>query len=126
MYIFMNRRKRSGPRTLPCGTPLMTLDSDDWQLPTFIHCVLPCRKEEIHCNKLPSIPNEASFTHSLLWTTYTLSKALLKSMLAQSTELRVFSTNDQSFTHSISWLHVDRRARKPCCCVTGSATSDLL
>jgi len=47
-------------------------------------------------------------------------------MFAQSTELRVFSTNDQSFTHSISWLQVDRRVRKPCCCfVIGSETSDL-
>ena len=36
------------------------------KLPTFIHCVLSCRKEEIHCNKLPSIPHEAIWIISVL------------------------------------------------------------
>ena len=27
----------SGASVARCGTPLMTLDSDDWQLPTFVH-----------------------------------------------------------------------------------------
>ena len=61
---FTYNRKRSGPKTLPCGTPLNTCSScEKFPLgPTFID--LDVRKLSNHCSSLPLIPNDFSFSIS--------------------------------------------------------------
>ena len=46
----------SGPRTEPCGTPLVTGDHWERQPLTDTCCLRPVRKAPIHVSRLPAIP----------------------------------------------------------------------
>ena len=54
-------RNKTGPNTLPWGTPLMTSEVLDGTPFTTTRCVLPLKKDSIHFNKLPVMPYASSF-----------------------------------------------------------------
>ena len=74
---FMRIRNKRGPSTLPCGTPLVTLDEDDLVLLTMTCWVLWDRKDWIHLPSFPVTPAAFSFLRSIPLST--LSNAFLKS-----------------------------------------------
>src|SRR5664279_3164499 len=78
----MYRRKRRGPRTVPCGTSDVTGSQEDFEPLIVTRCSRFLKKEEIHASVLPRIPYDISFTMSR-WCG-TESNALLKSKIAMS------------------------------------------
>ena len=46
IYIYIAHKV--GPRKLPCGIPLVTLDLFEQDVPTFTHCNRLDKKQEIH------------------------------------------------------------------------------
>ena len=64
----MNYRKRSGPSTVPLGTPLLTVAFSDVAPSTMTCCVRPARKDLIHSRVPDSIMVELS-QKSLMWGT---------------------------------------------------------
>ena len=73
----MNIRKRVGPRTDPCGTPLVTSVQSEYLPFITTLCFLPSSHCWIQPFTLPSTPIEATLSINLWWGT--LSKALAKS-----------------------------------------------
>ena len=65
MYI----ANRVGPRILPCGIPLVTLDLFEHDVPIFTHCYRLDKKQEIHLFNLLAMPEEYNFTANLLCET---------------------------------------------------------
>ena len=74
---FTYRRKRTGPSTLPCGTPLVTGIQADSLVSSITRWSLSVRKSWIHARTLPWIPYDFSLVRRRPWDT--VSKALLKS-----------------------------------------------
>ena len=68
-------RNRRGPRTLPCGTPLRTLEVPDAVFPTVTYWLRLIKKFLIHFKSFPLIPHFLSFLKSIRWEI--VSKALL-------------------------------------------------
>src|SRR5437867_2614344 len=80
---FINIINNIGPRTEPCGTPLVTsTQSNTHPLRTTL-CFLPFNHSSIHCLTLPCIPISCNLYNSLLCET--LSKAFCKSKKNMST-----------------------------------------
>ena len=75
-------RKRSGPRTVPWGTPESTASSLEWQPSIITLWVLDVRKALIQSRMVPDIPQNSSLLMSLRWGT--VSNALLKSSTPMS------------------------------------------
>ena len=73
----MRITKRSGPRTLPWETPLVTTAKDNLVPFTMTCSDLPLIKDKIHLPRFPAIP--AAFNILRRIPLSTLSKALLKS-----------------------------------------------
>ena len=73
----INMRNRTGPRTLPWGTPNNTLSQSDSLPLTLTLCFLLVSHSLIYQPTLPSIPCAVTFFNSL--SVGTLSKALAKS-----------------------------------------------
>ena len=95
----MYRRNRSGPSTVPCGTPEVTSELEE-NCPSMITlCVCPRRNDSIYVRMLPLMPYCLSFHSSLLCGT--LSKALLKSRIAMPDCI------PQSLMLSVSWIVTD-------------------
>ena len=73
----MKMRNKTGPRTDPCGTPLVTnLHIEYWSL-MHTRCFLPLNQLLIHSQTLPLIPWLATLSNSLMCGT--LSNAFAKS-----------------------------------------------
>ena len=67
IYSFMSLikiMKRIGPVTVPWGTPLITLETDDFTPFTATYWSLSSRKDSIHWNTLPVTPKALSFFSS--------------------------------------------------------------
>ena len=56
LMSFMRIRKRTGPRTVPWGTPLLTSDDLDFALWARMNCFLPVKKLWIRVPNVPQIP----------------------------------------------------------------------
>jgi hypothetical protein len=98
-------RKRMGPSTLPCGTPLKTglrLERED---PTLTRWDLSVRKEAIVDNILPEIP--ISFNLYINLGTETQSNALAKSTYKIRVLTDLSKLADQSLTDSKRLVHVE-------------------
>ena len=108
-------KKRSGPRTEPCGIPDFTGTSSDASPSRTTAWVQPTKNDLIHQKVLPRTPCWESLSNSLRWLT--LSKALLKSKRTRSTCLHWLSCLDRSstWTSCINWVSHERFYRKPCC-----------
>src|SRR5664279_1714410 len=89
--LFTKSRNNSGPRTDPCGTPLVTSIHVEYALRILTRMVLAVRKDSIHFNVFPAIPYILNFFNSR--SCGTLSKAFLKSRYMMSTPYPV------SYTH---------------------------
>ena len=66
LMSFMYVRKRSGPRTVPWGTPESTGAGADVAPSTSTDCSRKERKERIHFSRGPPIPREESLKRSFL------------------------------------------------------------
>ena len=53
---FIKIKNKTGPRTEPCGTPLVTLATLEKQLSITTHCSLLCINADIKVNSLPVMP----------------------------------------------------------------------
>ena len=92
---FMKILNMVGPRTLPCGTPLLTFwEKDRIRLPSASNS-LTCwtqflKKSRIHLRIFSSKPIDCSLSSSLLWQT--LSNAFEKSRRIMSTGIPNYSS----------------------------------
>ncbi len=83
--------KRSGPKTEPWGTPVVTVDVLDLKLFNWIHWVCPERYDLNQDRGVPVIPIEANLSRST--SCETVSKATVKSRrtsMVKSPEIRPF------------------------------------
>ena len=87
--------KRTCPRTLPCGTPLVIEHVEEMDEPTRTAWVLWVKNAFIHNKRLPDIPYASSLWSSLLCEIE--SKALWKSTYAIVTDLWLASVMVQLF-----------------------------
>ena len=108
----MKMLKRKGPRTLPCGTPLVIEHVEEMDEPTWTAWVLWVRNTFIHNKRLPDIPYASSLCSSLLCEIE--SKVLWKSTYAIVTDLWLASVMVQLLRDSIRFVVVECRLRKPC------------
>jgi hypothetical protein len=79
---FTYATNNSGPRKLPCGSPVVTLTSSNNCPPSRTLCVRPSRNSLIHTTALGSTPEAAIFLSSRSWGTK--SKAFEKSIIIAS------------------------------------------
>lgn len=100
----MNSR---GPRTEPCGTPLITFSGLEVSNSTQTIWLLPCKKEAIQFKISYSKPYAFNLRRSFVCDT--VSNALLKSMYTESTRCLLLIASLHVCKVSISWVHVDRR-----------------
>ena len=87
--LFMYSKKRSGPRTEPCGTPELTGTSSEDSPSKTTAWVRPTKNDFIHVSVLPLMPCWESLKSNLRWLT--LTKALLKSSRTRSISPNFFS-----------------------------------
>ena len=104
----------TGPSTLPCGVPLVTLLHMDFALFTTTLWWRSDRKSSIQARTFLVTLYPSSFLSSLLCGT--LSNAFMKSMNTVSTQPPSSSIRVQTSRVDSSWVVVDRPAQKPCCC----------
>ena len=104
---------KMGPRTEPCGTPLITSDqSDRWPLKTTF-CFLPTRKFLIHSRTWPDIPQPYNIDIKRLCGTE--SKAFWRSKYNTSTEWPSSSAFVHLLMASRRRVEQDLPGVNPCC-----------
>ena len=110
---FTYSRKSSGPKTLPCGTPLNTSSSCEKVplSPTFI--VLEVRKSSSRCNNFPLIPKLFSFLISRRCVT--LSNAFRQSRYTTSKPYPSPNAFVQFSNVSRRLVRHDLPLQNPCC-----------
>jgi len=86
VILLIYNTNRTGPKQLPCMTPLIIFTVSDTTSPTWVHCCRSVKKFLIQANKLPVIPNDENRVNNFLWETE--SKAFWKSIYATATEWR--------------------------------------
>ena len=99
---------KMGPRTEPCGTPLITSDQSDWWPFKTTFCFLPTRKFLIHSRTWLFIPQHCNLDIKQLCDTE--SKAFWKSKYNTSTTVTIikcFSTFIDS-QQKLSWAGSSR------------------
>ena len=106
-------RKSKGHRTVPCGTPEVTLAVVEWQPSTMTLCVRSPRKALVHFKVGPCIPYSRSLFSSLPWGTS--SKGLLKSNTTMSVWCPSSLMVRRSCTVVNNCVSQEKDARKPCC-----------
>ena len=107
-------RKRTGPRTLPWGIPLLTSTQSEQEDPTRTCCCLLNRKYSVHFRIRPVIPY-ASILASNRWCG-TVSKALAKSKYIQSTFPPHSKVSDHSSSTSRSCVTHECFCLNQCWC----------
>ncbi len=112
---FMCIKKRTGPSTEPCGTPLKMSINLEYPSPILTRSVLFVRKLCIHLWSLPSIPSWSNFCSNLRWGTQ--SKAFLKSKYIISTPDFLFKARDHCSREFRRFVRHDLPCLKPCCLV---------
>ena len=109
-------RNNNGPRTVPCGTPDVTLHLSEASPSTTTCWWRLVRKESIHLRVLLLIPMLWSFLRRR-WCG-TESKALLKSIMIRSTWPLSSKTLARSLTSADNWVSQERPLRNPCWTLT--------
>ena len=109
----VEKRKRLGPSTDPCGTPDSTYMMSDFSPSMTTRCVLSDRKPFIHAFVFPLIPYWSSLWIRRLWLT--LSKAFEKSMMRQSVCCPLSRFRVTSSMNSTSWVSHDNFFLNLCC-----------
>jgi hypothetical protein len=99
---FTFARNSSGPRTLPCGTPDVTLTSSDNCPPTLTLCVLPRRNSPIHTTTSSPPARPQYFVSNRSWGTK--SKAFEKSIIILSVLPSLSSESAIYWQTVITWL----------------------
>ena len=115
--IFLGRslmysKNIAGPKTVPCGTPEETYTLSEVTPSRTTCCVLLVRKFSIQERSDPVIPLWCNFFSSL-WCG-TVLKALLKSIMMQSTWPLWSRTSARSSIVVASWVSQDLPFRNPC------------
>ena len=111
--LFTYTRKRNWPRTLPCGTPEVTLTSLYSYPPTPTLCVRPTRNSITQMTTFKSTPEADSFIISR--SRGTKSKALEKSIIIVSTPTRTSSESAMSWHTVMTCLSQEYPGLNPCC-----------
>jgi len=109
----MYMTKRSGPRTLPRGTPLVTSLQSATCWPMVTRCFRSERKSLIQFTMLSSKPYAAILAHNEAW--HTLSNALANSRNTTSTLYPLSMPSLILSTVSNRFVIVDLLSTKPCC-----------
>jgi len=111
---FINIRKRTGPNTIPWGTPEVTAGTfDEVALFTTTIWVLLVRKDVIQMWMFPLIPYQSRLYKSLLWGT--VSNAFAKLSEMRSIYIIWSRLCVKSYNSDIEWVSQDLHLRKPCC-----------
>ena len=111
--LFIKIMKRTGPRTLPWGTPLITGLNEEKEEPTLTLCILSVKNELMQDNNFPVMPKCSKQKISLGMETE--SKAFAKSMYAARLPDLSSRFFVQSFKDSIRLVQVECLDKKPCC-----------
>ena len=99
---FMYRENNEGPRTVPWGTPDKTGAQSDFTPFTTTRCCLKQRKESIHFNVLPPIPQLNNLLLRSSWGG--VSNAFSKSNMNVSTCPLLSKILAQSFITVVNWV----------------------
>ena len=109
--------KSIGPRTLPCGIPLVTSAHDErLSLITILfNCLLSVRKASIHVSILPSMPYPRSFVSRRWWGTAGVKRLCEVKIDGVDVSPLVQSYSVQESSTASSCVAQDRPWIKPCC-----------
>ncbi len=105
----------TGPRTEPCGTPLVTSINLEYPSPTLTRSVLLVRKLCIQLWSLPAIPSWSNFCSNLRWGRQ--SKAFLKSKYITLTPDFLSKAQVHCSWELSRFDRHDLLCLKPCCLV---------
>ena len=117
-------KNRTGPRTLPWGTPLTTSSHPDLASPTRTLWRRPVRNDLIQLYNRPRIPYEYNLLNRR--SCGTESNALAKSKYTTSIGFRLSSISVYLLITVISWDTQERPATNPCWCLLRACFSKWL